>query len=209
MKHKLSSILLVCLITASMQSFGQGYVDFATTKAQGVVWTNAIPGDGQIHVGFLWAALGSVPQVWINGNNTQLVDPYKIFNDPLFRFATNAGALVTTTVNNSGITQGGWNYNSGASFPLQGSNPGSSYTFFAVAWLGDPSPYLAAQNHFLFGFSNPFTYVTAPDSSSAVSTFATSGMSAFGIPTPEPASITIIGTGLAGWLTFGRRFPRM
>ena len=217
-EKKLSLIITACLaLTSSLDAFGQGYAVFASTKASGVYFgpnfypnTNAfaVPANNTVTVGFMWANLGT-PLVGTNGtplNSTVLADWNKIMFDPLFHFAINAttGTLVSVPVNNSGLAQGGWSYNGSASFPLQGSSPGSTIKVFAVAWSSSyPTPQLAVSAGSNLGYSALFNYQTGLDSGSAAPTFDLSGMPPFQYwyttSSPEPSSAALLTTGLVCW----------
>jgi hypothetical protein len=212
-------IIASLALLTSFPAFSQGYVVFASTKAAGVSYnpgshptnnTGTLTGNAGITVGFMWAASG-VPLVGATGiavgNTSVLPDWNKILTDPVFQFARNGGALVTVAVNNSGFLQGGWSYNASVSFPLQGSPAGQPIQALAVAWNSAyATPQLAAQNGSFLGYSSTFTYTTGPDSGAAVSTFALSGMPAYGVnPVPEPATFALAGLGAAAMLIFRRR----
>jgi hypothetical protein len=213
-------IIAALAVATSLSAFGQGYVAFSSTKGQGGYYSPNTPiggaaastGNAGITVGFLWAPQGSVPMAGSSGTPTAsnvLVDWTKILTDPLFHFATNSGtgALVTQALNNSGLAQGGWNYNSGVSFGLAGSTAAANYTFMTVGWNSTyATPWAAAAAGSYLGFSNPFSYSTGADSGAAVSTFAASGQNAFGVqPIPEPATFALAGLGAAAMLIFRRR----
>jgi len=217
MKKQLIITALALVVSAS--AFGQGYVVFASTKSAGVSYnpgagTNAstVNGNGGISVGFIWAASGT-PLVGTTGlavgQTATTPDWSKILTDPTFHFAQNAGALVSVALNNSGLAQGGWTYNGSVSFPLTGSTPGSVIEIVAVAWNSAfSSPAAASAGGSFLGYSGLFNYTTGADSGAAVSTFALSGMGAFGVsPTtvPEPASFALAGLGAAAMLIFRRR----
>lgn len=201
-------IIVALALVASVSAFGQGYVAFASTKAAGAYFapTNGL-GNNSITVGFMWANSGS-PLIGSTGNpptSSATPDWNKILNDPVFQFAQNAGSLVKVAVNNSGLAQGGWSY--GASFPLQGSTAGSSIQAFVVAWSSAfATPQAAAAGGSFLGWGNLITYATGVDSGAAVSTFAASGSTAFGVsPVPEPATFALAGLGAAAMLIFRRR----
>jgi hypothetical protein len=213
-------IIAALAVATSLSAFGQGYVVFSSTKNAGVWYgpssqspgSPAALGNNGITVGFMWASQGSVPATGPSGTPTSssaIVDWGQILTDPLFRFATNSGtgALVTQALNNSGLAQGGWNYNSGVSFGLQGSAPAANLTFRTVAWSSAyANPWEAAAAGSFVGYSNPFAYATGADSSAAVSTFALSGQNVFGVqPIPEPATFALAGLGAAALLIFRRR----
>jgi len=216
MKKQLIITALALVVSAS--AFGQGYVVFGSTKAAGVSYNpgastngaSTVTGNGGITVGFLWAASGT-PLVGSTGlavGQTAITPDWsKILTDPTFHFAQNAGSLVSVGVNNSGFLQGGWSYNSGVSFPLTGSTAGSVIEVLAVAWNSlYATPAAAAAAGSFLGYSGLFNYSTAPDSGSAASTFALSGMSPFGVsPVPEPATFALAGLGAAAMLIFRRR----
>jgi len=215
-------VIAALAVATSLSAFGQGYVVFGSTKNQGGYYAPNTPltgnpaatGNAGITVGFVWAAQGSVPLAGNSGTPTAsnvLVDWNKILTDPAFHFATNSGtgALVKQALNDSGLAQGGWNYNSGLSFGLAGSTAAANYTFMTVAWSSTyATPWAAAAANSFLGFSNPFTYATGADSGAAVSTFAASGQNALGVqPTvvPEPATFALAGLGAAALLVFRRR----
>jgi hypothetical protein len=216
MKKQLIITALALVVSAS--AFGQGYVVFASTKSAGVsynpgAYTNGastVNGNGGISVGFLWAASGT-PLVGTTGlavgQTATTPDWSKILTDPAFHFAQNAGALVSTALNNSGLAQGGWTYNGSVSFPLTGSTPGSVIEIVAVAWNSAfATPQAASAGGSFLGYSGLFNYTTGADSGAAVSTFALSGMTAFGVsPVPEPATFALAGLGAAAMLIFRRR----
>ena len=220
MKQILSLLTIVGLLfVGSVQAFGQGYVLFSSTKANGVYFgpnmypnTNsfAVPADGSLTVGFMWANTGT-PLVGTNGtplNTPVITDWSKILTDPLFHFATNAntGAFVSVAVNNSGLAQGGWNYNGGFSFPLFGSTSNSVIKCFAVTWSSSyANPWLAAANDSILGYSALFNYATGQDSGAAVSTFAGSGMPPFQVYVPEPSSAALLMVGVFCFCRFKRR----
>lgn len=215
-------IIAVLAIATSLSAFGQGYVSFASTKAQGVWYgpssqspgSAAVLGNAGITVGFMWAAQGSVPTVGSSGTPTSasaVVNWAQILGDPAFHFATNGSSLVSVALNNSGLAQGGWGYDpgtgAGKSFALAGTTAGANYTFMTVAWdSAFANPWLAAAANSFLGFSNPFTYATGTDAGAPVSTFAASGQNAFGVqPIPEPATFVLAGLGAAALLVFRRR----
>jgi hypothetical protein len=217
MKKQLIITALALVVSAS--AFGQGYVVFASTKSAGVSYnpgaaggTNAtaVNGNGGISVGFIWAASGT-PLVGTSGlavGQTAITPDWsKILTDPTFHFAQNAGALVSVALNNSGLAQGGWTYNGSVSFPLTGSTPGSVIEIVAVAYSSAyTTPQAAAAGGSFLGYSGLFNYTTGADSGAAVSTFALSGMGAFGVsPVPEPATFALAGLGAAAMLIFRRR----
>jgi len=217
-------LIAALAVATSLSAFGQGYVSFASTKAQGVWYgpssqspgSPAALGNAGITVGFMWAAQGSVPTVGSSGtptNSSTNPNWAQVLGDPAFHFATNGSALVSVALNNTGLGQAGWGYDpgtgAGKSFALVGTTAGATYAFLTVAWSSTyANPWLAAANNSFVGYSNPFNYVTGPDSGAAVSTFAASGQNAFGVqPTvvPEPATFALAGLGAAALLVFRRR----
>jgi hypothetical protein len=210
-------IITALALATSLSAFGQGYVLFSSTAAQGL-WYNpgagtnpgTSRGDGGIMVGFLWAASGTplVGSAGIAVSNSSVVPDWtKILTDPLFHFAQNAGALVTVGVNNAGVLKGGFSYLAGATFPLQGSTAGSTIQALAVAWSSAfATPQAAAAGGSFLGYSPLLQYATAPDGSSSAPSFAAAGMPAFGVnPVPEPATFALAGLGAAAMLIFRRR----
>lgn len=221
MKKQLIIAALAIATTAS--SFAQGYVAFSSSKANGV-WYNpgsnpANPANSQlgnngITLGFMWANSGAplVGSAGIAVSNSTIVPNWNsILNDPAFQFAVNStsGALVTVAANNSGLSQGGWGYLNGVSFPVLNTTAGSTIEAFAVAWSSTyATPQLAAASGSFLGYSALFNYATGATSGAAVSTFAASGMPAFGVnPTsvPEPATFALAGLGMAAMLIARRR----
>lgn len=212
-------IITALAIATSLSAFAQGYVSFASTKAQGVWFapnaTNsgsaAGLGNAAITVGFLWANSGT-PLVGSTGTpttNNVPADWTPILTDPNFHFGfnNNTAALATQPLNNSGLAQGGWSYNGGVSFPVTGTTAGSTIEILAVAWSSQYStPQAAAAGGSFLGWSSLFNYATGPTSGSAVSSFALSGMPAFGVqPVPEPATFALAGLGAAAMLILRRR----
>jgi len=218
---KKTLIITALAVTTTLSGFAQGYVVFASTKASGV-WYNqntdtanlatAHLGNAGVTVGFMWANTGTplVGAVGIATNNTVVTPSWaSILSDPAFQFATSAtsGNLVTQTLNNSGLAQAGWSYNGGFSFPVTGTTAGSTIEVLAVAWSSAyATPALASQAGSFLGYSSLFNYATGATSGSAVSTFALSGMPAFGVaPVPEPATFALAGLGMAAMLVSRRR----
>lgn len=209
-------IIAAVTLAASFGAFGQGYVLFTTTSAQGLWYapnatapgSASTKGDAGISVGFMWASSGT-PLVdnASGGTSTSVasaVDWSGILNESTFHFATNStsGNLVVQNVTGSGVTKGGVNYNGGNTFGLQGSVAGSTIQVFAVAWSSAyANPWLAAANNSFLGWSKLISYSTAADSGSAALSFAASGMPAFGVQAvPEPATFAIAGLGIAAML---------
>jgi hypothetical protein len=115
---------------------------------------------------------------------------------------------MSVEVNNSGVAQGGWSYDGGGSFPLTGSTPGSVIKAFAVAWNSAfATPQAAAVAGSFLGYSSTFSYQTGPDRGAAVSSFAFSGMPAFGFGIPEPSPAALMIAGLADLLLSRRQLP--
>jgi len=214
-------IIAALAIATTASTFAQGYVAFSSSKANGV-WYNAGSdtanlgtahlGNNGITVGFMWANTGTplVGSAGIGTNNTAITPSWtSILTDPNFTFAVNnsTAALATVAVNNSGLSQGGWGYLSGVSFPVTGTTAGSTIEVVAVAWSSlYATPTLASQAGSFLGYSQLFNYNTGATSGAAVSTFAASGMPAFGVsPVPEPATFALAGLGMAAMLVSRRR----
>jgi len=207
-------VITALAIATAASSFAQGYVVFASTKASGVYIAPAGSlANSNYTVGFLWgSAAAANPLVGTSGNPTTSSANGSwtaILTDPNYQLARNAtgNTLVSALVNNSGLAQGGWNYNGGSSFPLLGSVAGSNIKVYAIAWqsiYATPQDAQAAGGS--VGWGNLLTYTTAPDSGSAASTFAASGQNPFGVsPVPEPATFALAGLGAAAMLIARRR----
>jgi len=213
-------IIAALAVATTLSGFAQGYVVFGSTKNNGV-WYNAGAnpsnsvahlGDAGITLGFMWANSGTplVGAAGIGTNNTAITPDWnKILTDGTFQFAVNAGTSAPAQIaaNNSGLAQAGWSYNGGSSFPVLGTTAGSTIEVIAVAWSSAyATPALAAQGGSFLGYSQLFNYNTGATSGSAVSTFALSGMPAFGVsPVPEPATFALAGLGMAAMLVSRRR----
>jgi len=215
MKKQLIVALLA--LATCVSAFGQGLVIFSSTKAAGAYYapnsqSAGSPyalGNGQITVGFMWANAGT-PAVGSGGsptNSNVSANWDTILTDPAFHLATNqtSGLLVSQAVNNSGVAQGGWSYNGGASFALAGATAGSTIQAFVVAWSSAfATPQLAQQGNSFVGWGNTISYATGIASTTA--TFASSGSQAFGVqPVPEPSTFALAGLGAAAMLIFRRR----
>jgi hypothetical protein len=215
MKKTLSVILASAF---AVSAFSQGFV-FQTTKAQGAYFSPSSGayalGNNTITVGFEWAAASTASAIGA-GSSTNYSGAAlapstwtTLLTDPNFNFATNAGSLVTVAVNNSGVTQAGWNYQSAAAFVPLGTTAGNTYSVFAVAWNSTyATPWLAAAGNSFVGWSSVIQYASSPSSSQAPPTFAASGLPAFGIipvATPEPATMALFALGGASVLLFRRR----
>jgi len=213
-------ILALLAVATSFSAFGQGFILFQSTKAAGVWYSpnqfggsNSVAqlGNNGIDVGFLWAASPpQTPGFGSSGSSISNTVPGSwgpVLNDPNFHFATNAsgGTFVASTVNNSGVTQGGWTYNGGVSFGLQGTAGGQIVDVVAIAWSSlYANPWDAAAGGSFVGWGNTIAYTLGTGTSST--TFAAAGSTAFGVqPVPEPATFALAGLGAAAMLIFRRR----
>jgi len=209
-------IIAALAVATSLSSFGQGFVLFTSTKADGVWYANSANtngninslGNGGLDVGFIWAAgtptslLGATANPT---NSTATGNWNNVMNDPNFNWATNGNAEVVQGVNNSGVTQGGWGYNGGASFGLFGTSAGQTIEVIAIAWSSTYStPQAAALAQSPLGWGNTVSYTLGTGNSTT--SFAAAGSQPFGVSTvPEPATFAFAGLGVAALLAVRRR----
>ena len=211
-------LALAALVGVSFGAFGQGFI-FQSTKGQGVYFTPESGaygiGNNTITVGFMFgapsitSAIGAGLATNYNGSALSSSVWTTILGDSNFQLATNSGSVVSVAVNNSGLTQGGYNYNGGNAFVPANTTAGNTYSVFAIAWSSAyATPLLAAQNNSFLGWSSVFQYASSPNSSSAPPTFAFAGIQPFGIATlavPEPGTLALAALGGASLLLFRRR----
>ena len=222
-------ILLAAIVVGiASSSFGQGYMNFGTSGKNWVYddFTThgiSVVSSGTADVAFMIGNLGATPSVDAistsnpSGNTANLSATAwtDILTDPNFSLGYNLSGptLASTTVNTASIARGGFGYKGGAEFQVNGYGntlATASYTVYVIAWnAAYATPTAAANAGAAVGWSNPFTYVLQPNTSTTPANFITSGMTAFGVspvtPVPEPTTMALFGLGGLALLAFRRR----
>ena len=217
----MKKILLTAAIVSgfALSGLSQGLI-FQSTKAAGVYFTpqsgGYALGNNTLNVAFLWGSAGAASAVGVGLDahySGAALDPNvwtTILNDPNFQVAKNGANEVVVPVNNSGITQAGWNYNGGAPFIPVGMVAGNTYSVFAVAFSSTYSTLEeAAAAGSLVGWGSVIQYSTSASAQTAPPTFNGAGQTAFGVatlaPVPEPTTMALAALGGASLLLFRRR----
>ncbi len=212
----------VILTTASITTFAQGYFNFATAKSY--VYDNfttqgtTVVAPGTVDVAFLWAVTGTTDLLSPAGNPTNNTTAFTPANNPYnsitamliagWNIATNtANNSVASIVDNaSGVAKGGIAYNGGVGFQVAGTTAGNAYSVVVIGWDSTYTTLAAAiAANAAVGWSDLFTYASGASSSSPISLFSGSGMTAFGTTpitvVPEPSTMALAGlSGLAALL---------
>ncbi len=217
MKTRILFVITV-LAAAEISAVGQGYFLFTANKNSVYDGSlgSGIPtaGGPRAIAAFLWGPAATVGLLGPSGtsSNNANIDVAEawmnILTDPQFHFATNAtaGALAAVHVNASGLAIGGISYLGGSTFTVAGTVGGQVYTIYCIAWWDlYATPWEAAANNSGIGWSNPFQYASGATVASPILGFSSSGMQAFLVGTPEPATSTLVGLGAATALLIHRR----
>ena len=220
------TLLIATTIVAlsGLSAMAQGYVAFQTgSRGTWDLFTPANLGTPKLaataNVAFLWANSGTpliaaiqtataTNNLAANAAATASIpnDWNAILNDPNYHLGvdgtTSANPIVAITA------AGAASYNAAASFPLVGSNAGSSISVYVIGWDKQyATPALAAANNSAVGWSSVFSYATGANSIATVSTFTASSFVPFGVvnAVPEPATFALAGLGMAAMLVSRRR----
>lgn len=210
---KLFSTLAICTSLAALNASGQAY--FLFQSAGHSVWENFTTGGtiipapaGSVDVAFLIGT--GTPLIGTSGTPTNaesISDFGPIFSDPNFHFAidANTGQIAVGTTS-GGVAAGGFSYNSGVSFPVEGTTPGATYNVFVVGWSSTfATPQAAAAASSLFGWSNTFSYDSGISNIGTELPFSTSGMNPFGLVIPEPSTLSLASLGTLAIASFRSR----